>query len=103
MLSHLQVEDNHAHFSSEVKKTVKQNIYIDDCLKSLPSEEEAVVMVKTLSDPCLKEGCTLTKWISNSRIVLQTIEEEHTAKDWNELIWIEMSFQSREPLDYSGV
>ena len=68
-----------------VVKTVKQNFYVDDCLKSLPSEEEAVVMVKALSDICLKGGFTLTKWISNRRTVLQTIEEEHRAKDWKKL------------------
>ena len=78
-------EDNQAHFSSEVVKTVKQNFYVDDCLKSLPSEEESVVMVKALNDLCLKGGFTLTKWISNSRTVLQSIEEEHRAKDWKEL------------------
>lgn len=54
-------EDNQVHFSLEVVKTVKQNFYIDDCLKSQPSEEEAVVMVKALRDLCLKGGFTLTK------------------------------------------
>ena len=42
-------------------------------------------MVKALSDICLKGGFTLTKWISNRRTVLQTIEEEHRAKDWKKL------------------
>ena len=72
-------EDNHAHFPSEVVKTVRENVYVDDCLKSLPSEE-AVVM--PLGDLCLKGGFTFTKWISNSRTVLQTMDEQHRAKDW---------------------
>lgn len=78
-------EDNRAHFSSEVVQTVRRNFYVDDCLKSLPSEEEAVAMVQALTEICQKGGFTLTKWISNSRAVLQTIEEEHRAKDWKEL------------------
>ncbi len=78
-------EDDRVHFPSEVVKTVKQNFYVDNCLKSVPSEEDAVVMVKALSDFCLKGGFTLTKWISNSRTVLQTIKVEHRAKDWKEL------------------
>lgn len=66
-------EDNGAHFSPDVVKTVGQNFYADDCLKSLPSEEEIVVMIKALCDLCLKGGFTLTKWVCNSRTVLQAI------------------------------
>lgn len=39
-------------------------------------------MVKALHGLCLKGGFTMTKWISNSRTVLQTIEDQHRAKDW---------------------
>lgn len=42
-------------------------------------------MVQALTENCQKGGFTLTKWISNSCLVLQTIEEEHRAKDWKEL------------------
>ncbi|XP_078252913.1 solute carrier family 28 member 3-like [Rhinoraja longicauda] len=37
-------EDNGAHFSEEVVDTVKNNFYVVDCLKSMPSEPEAVRM-----------------------------------------------------------
>ncbi|XP_062295363.1 uncharacterized protein LOC134000078 [Scomber scombrus] len=37
-------EDNQNSFPAEVTDTVKQKFYMDDCLKSLPSEEEAVEM-----------------------------------------------------------
>lgn len=78
-------EDNRAYFSADVVKTVVQNFYVDDCLKNLPSEDEAVVMIKALSDFCLQEGFTLTKWIYNSQTVLQTVIEEQRAKDRKEL------------------
>ena len=78
-------QDNQANFSLEVVETVRRNFYVDDCLKSLRSEEEAVAMVQSLTEICQRGGFTLTKWISNSRIVLQTIEEEHRATDWKEL------------------
>lgn len=38
-------EDNQNNFPAEVIDTVNRNFYMDDCLKSLPSEEEAVEMV----------------------------------------------------------
>ena len=78
-------EDNSVFFSADVVETVKRNFYVDDCLKSLPSEEEAVHMVRALADICQRGGFTLTKWISNSRTVLQTVAEEHRAKDLKEL------------------
>lgn len=34
-------EDNSNHFPEEVVRTVKKNLYVDDCLESLPSAEEA--------------------------------------------------------------
>lgn len=33
-------------------QTVRRNFYVDDCLKSLPSEEEAVKMVVALTKIC---------------------------------------------------
>lgn len=78
-------DDNQADFSAEVIQTVKENFYVDDCLKSVASEEEAILMVKHLTALCQRGGFTLTKWVSNNRIVLQTLPEEHRAKDLKEL------------------
>ena len=69
-------EDNQANFPTEVIETVNQNFYMDDLLKSLPSEEDAVTMVKNLTTICSKGGFTLTQWISNSREVLQSLPED---------------------------
>ncbi|KAI7814202.1 hypothetical protein IRJ41_010024 [Triplophysa rosa] len=74
-------EDNQSQFPSEVVKTVFDCFYVDDCLKSVSSEEEAIAMVKDLSDLCQRGGFCLTKWISNDRKVLQSIPEEHRNKD----------------------
>lgn len=78
-------EDNQGDFPAEVIQTVKENFYVDDCLKSMASEDEAVLMVKHLTMLCQRGGFTLTKWISNSRSVLQALPEEHRAKDLKEL------------------
>ncbi|XP_041920573.1 uncharacterized protein LOC121684581 [Alosa sapidissima] len=78
-------DDNQGNFPAEVIQAVKENFYVDDCLKSMASEEEAVQMVKHLTALCQRGGFTLTKWISNNRTILQTLPEEHKAKDLREL------------------
>jgi len=53
--------DNQANFSSEAVRTVKQNFYVDDSLKSIDSEEDAI----HLSCKLLKQGgFKLTMWVS---------------------------------------
>ncbi|KAK0139489.1 hypothetical protein N1851_023681 [Merluccius polli] len=78
-------EDNQSDFPAAVAQTVKENFYVDDCLKSMGSEEEASTMVKDLMSLCQRGGFTLTKWIGNNRTMLQTLPEEHRAKELSEL------------------
>ncbi|XP_049323488.1 uncharacterized protein LOC125783001 [Astyanax mexicanus] len=59
--------------------------YVDDFLKSLPSQHEAIQMVKDLAALCHKGGFHLTQWISNNREVLQTIPEKDRSKNLREL------------------
>ncbi len=66
-------EDNQHSIDLEVIDTVNKNFYMDDCLKSLPSEEEAIQMAKDLPPLCHKGGFHLTQWVSNSREALQSI------------------------------
>lgn len=63
-------DDNAHKFSAEVTDTVKCNFYVDDLLKSLPSEEDAILMIQDLKAICQAGGFKLTKWFSNSREVL---------------------------------
>ncbi|XP_051784521.1 uncharacterized protein LOC114652826 [Erpetoichthys calabaricus] len=63
----------------EAVNTVLNNFYVDDCLKSVATEEQAIKLAKDLQTLCLKGGFHLTKWISNSRAVLLSISEEDRA------------------------
>ncbi|XP_078344097.1 uncharacterized protein LOC144629756 [Oculina patagonica] len=74
-------EDNSEHFPEEVVSTVKNNFYVDDCLKSLPSVDEASQHASDLRSMLSRGGFRLTKWISNSRQVLETIPEAERAKE----------------------
>ncbi|KAI2661518.1 Gag polyprotein [Labeo rohita] len=72
--------DNKDDFQVEVIETIYNNFYVDDCLKSLPSEEEAIKLATDLTEVCSKGGFQLLKWTSNSRAVLSYIPEAKRSK-----------------------
>lgn len=72
-------KDNGHLFEPEVVKTVQNNFYVDDCLKSVSSEDGAIQLAKDLQSMMKMGGFRLTKWISNSRAVLETIPEAERA------------------------
>lgn len=78
-------DENQSEFVHEATQSVKQNFYVDDCLKSSATEGEAVQMIQDIGALCQKGGFMLEKWTSNSRIVLQAITEDQRAKDLKEL------------------
>ena len=53
--------------------TVRRNFYVDDCLKSVRNEVEAIPLVSDLGELLSKGGFRLTKWISNSRKVIESL------------------------------
>ncbi len=74
-------EDNRRDYSMQVVKTVKRNFYVDDCLKSVETEEEATQLVKQLKSILAMGGFHLSKWVSNSREVMtQLPAEERSAR-----------------------
>ncbi len=54
-------EDNQHSIDLKVIDTVNKYLYMDDCLKSLPSEEESIQMAKDLPPLCHKGGFHLTQ------------------------------------------
>ena len=79
-------EDCCDEFSPEARQTVKQNFYVDDCLKSVDSVDKAVEVVQELRDLCQKGGFRLTKFVSNSREVLQSIPSDERGKQVRDLV-----------------
>ena len=76
-------EDNQRSFPPSVINTVKNYFYVDDCLKSLPSDaiQHAYSLRVLLSRGFLK----ITAWISNSRNFLETIPELERSEDINNI------------------
>lgn len=72
--------DNANNFPPEVTSTIMKNIYVNDCLKSVPTEQEAVELISNLTT-----GFHLSKWISNSRAILAYVPPEGRAKEVKEL------------------
>ena len=66
--------------SMRTKEIISRSFYVDDCLASVSSEEEAVRVIAELRQVLSGCGFNLTKWISNSETVLATIPSENRAE-----------------------
>ena len=61
-----------------------KNFYVDDPLKSVNSESDAIKLIKNIRSMCNEGGFNWTKFISNSKDVLHSIPEsfrKNGAKD----------------------
>lgn len=75
--------------SLDVKKIqfnkVKRNFYVDDCLKSVPNGNKAIHLADNLRKLLAKGGFNLTKWVSNSRKLIDTLPESARAGSFKDL------------------
>ena len=76
--------DNEDEFGPDVANLVRKNFYVDDGLKSLPTEDEAITMIQKSQQMCARGGLRLHKFTSNSRKVVESIPVEDRAKDLKE-------------------
>jgi len=72
-------QDQQECFDPEVVRTVMDNFYVDDCLKSVATEDGAVLLVKQLCQLLSRGGFRLTKWTSNSKLVLDAVPPDERA------------------------
>ena len=68
-------EDNAIEFPKPVN-AIKNHFFIDDCIHSLPSIEEAIETINQTKDSLHKGGFRLTKFVSNKHEALRFIEQE---------------------------
>ena len=69
-------KDNAQLYSDKVVQMVAENFYMDDCLKSLHSVNEAITLSIQLTSLLKKGSFHLTKWLSNSKEVLTKVSQE---------------------------
>lgn len=67
---------NEIDCSLEARSTILLNFYVDDCLKSLSTEEECIETLKEISNVLVCSGFTLTSVQSNSQEVLRQTSSE---------------------------
>ena len=72
-------DDNQEMFSKEAVRTLRRNFYVDDCLKSIKGETKAISLVSELGALLSKGGFRLTKCISNSRKVIESVPTSERA------------------------
>lgn len=82
-----------------IAATVKRNFYMDDCLKWVESERTAISHVKDLTSLLKKGGFHVTKWLSNSRAVMESIPTSERATLVKDLDFdhAPIEFNSRTP------
>jgi hypothetical protein len=76
---HQTAKDHHEDYH-EASDAIMNNFYVDDFLKSVASESKAISLVQDVRAVCQMGGFRLTKFVSNSRPVLETIPEEERAQ-----------------------
>ena len=74
-------DDNRSEFPQEIVRCVHRSFYVDDFLKSVHDEVEAVSMISQLTELLSRGGFRLTKWVSNSREVIRSVTQDDRAQD----------------------
>ena len=72
-------DDNEKRFGPEVINTVRRNFYVDDVLKSVPDEENAIRLDEQFIQLMKDGGFHLMKFTSNSRKRLATLPDRERA------------------------
>ena len=64
------------HFGLEAAKTLQNNFYVDELLKSVAQEDQKIQLIENVEVMCSAESFKLTKFLSSNKRVLQSIIEE---------------------------
>ena len=75
------VDDFGSGYEPDILQSIQENFYVDDCLKSCDSLDALVRTAVNLKKICSQGGFNLTKWCSNSRILLKEFPLEELGKN----------------------
>ena len=74
-------DDNEECLGPLPAEFLRRNFYVDDGLKSLPTVEDAVELIKKAKEMCSRGGFNLNKFTLNKREVLQQIPVQDRAEE----------------------
>ena len=77
--------DHQNEFDPSVAKFLQENFYVDDGLTSVASEAEAITLIQGSIDLCSRSGLRLHKFVCNSRVVLESIDNSYKAENIKEI------------------
>ena len=77
--------DTKLESGSLVTDTIPRNFYVDDCLRLVEDDQTAVELIQGLRKACEHGGFNFTKFISNSRAVLESVLTEKRSKEVRDL------------------
>ena len=70
-------------YGDDVRKFIEEDFYVDDVLKSVPSEQAAVSLIQRTVEVCRLRGVRLHKFTSNSELLLKSLPESECAAKAN--------------------
>jgi len=73
--------DNERETGSRAANFLREDFYVDDGLKSVPSVDKAVQLIKDTKEMCKRRGFRLHKFISNSKDVISSVPLEDRAEE----------------------
>ena len=73
-------DDNKTSYDNKIIEAAKNSFYVDDMLHSTSTEDDAVDTATKMINLCKEGGFNLTKWLSNSKTVLEALPAEKLAK-----------------------
>ena len=74
-------DDAEKHVGSETADVLRNNFYVDDCLRSEDSEETAIERLRGVRSACSLGGFNLSKIVSSRRNVLMSVPHDIRAHD----------------------
>ena len=75
------VSDGESKYGSEISNKLRRNFYVDDLLNSTKEETKTIPLIKGVRSICQDGGFNLTKFVSNSRKVMESILEQDRVKE----------------------
>lgn len=82
---HQSVQCCEVDFDADVKQFVTRDFYVDDGLKSLPTVEMAVTLLRKTRDILAKSNLRLHKIAANRKEILEAFPSQEHAKDLKDL------------------
>ena len=80
-------DDGEEEFGNDAASFIRRDFYVDDGLKSVPTAQKAVDLIKSSQKICAKAGLKLHKVISNNEDVLKAIPAEERAKNVKDFVF----------------